>query len=64
MTGKSYDLVNAADFRSRGAVILLAALVLTAAAWMRGAEYDEQYTLFLTAGVARPDWPATVFRRL
>ena len=61
MTGKSYDLVNAADIRSRGAVILLAALVLTAAAWMRGAEYDEQYTLFLTAGVPRPEWPVTVF---
>ena len=41
--------------------MLLAALVLTAAAWMRGAEYDEQYTLFLTAGVPRPDWPRTVF---
>jgi hypothetical protein len=39
----------------------LAALVLTAAAWLRGAEYDEQYTLFLTAGTPRPDWPETVF---
>ena len=37
-------------------------LVLTGAAWLRGAEYDEQYTLFLTAGVPRPDWPETVFR--
>ena len=61
MTGKCCDLVNATEFRSRCAVILLAALVLTAAAWMRGAEYDEQYTLFLTAGVPRPDWPETVF---
>ena len=42
-------------------VMLLAALVLTAAAWLRGAEYDEQYTLFLTAGTARPVWPDTVF---
>jgi Dolichyl-phosphate-mannose-protein mannosyltransferase len=42
-------------------VLLLAALVLTAAAWLRGAEYDEQYTLFLTAGTPRPDWPKTVF---
>jgi hypothetical protein len=42
-------------------VLLLAALVLTAAAWLRGAEYDEQYTLFLTAGTPRPDWPETVF---
>jgi len=41
--------------------MLLAALVLMAAAWMRGAEYDEQYTLFLTAGAARPDWPEDVF---
>ncbi len=39
----------------------LAALVLTSAAWWRGAEYDEQYTLFLTAGTPRPDWPETVF---
>jgi len=38
------------------------AVVLCLAAWSRGAEYDEQYTLFLTSGVPRPDWPATVFR--
>jgi Dolichyl-phosphate-mannose-protein mannosyltransferase len=38
--------------------LLAAALVLTAAAWLRGAEYDEQYTLFLTGEVARPTWPA------
>nr|WP_294564750.1 hypothetical protein [uncultured Rhodopila sp.] len=42
-------------------VLLLGAAVLTAAAWLRGAEYDEQYTLFLTAGAARPDWPETAF---
>lgn len=41
--------------------MLLGAVVLTAAAWLRGAEYDEQYTLFLTAGTARPDWPQTAF---
>jgi Dolichyl-phosphate-mannose-protein mannosyltransferase len=41
--------------------LIAAALVLMSAAWMRGAEYDEQYTLFLTAGVTRPDWPAGVF---
>ncbi|HEX3991934.1 MAG TPA: hypothetical protein VHX39_12255 [Acetobacteraceae bacterium] len=35
--------------------------MLCLAAWLRGAEYDEQYTLFLTSGVPRPDWPATVF---
>ena len=51
-----------AEFRlSRCAVLLLGAVVLTAAAWLRGAEYDEQYTLFLTAGTARPDWPSTAF---
>ncbi len=41
--------------------LLPCALVLCLAAWQRGAEYDEQYTLFLTSGVPRPDWPATVF---
>jgi hypothetical protein len=54
-------LVNATNFRGRFALLLLAALVLTTAAWLRSAEYDEQYTLFLTAGTPRPDWPATVF---
>ena len=38
------------------AVVLLGAVVLLAAAWQRGAEYDEQYTLFLTGGTARPSW--------
>src|SRR6185437_5146570 len=38
------------------AVVLLGAVVLFAAAWQRGAEYDEQYTLFLTGGTARPMW--------
>ena len=42
-------------------VLLIAALVLTAAAALRGAEYDEQYTLFVTAGVPRPAWPAAAF---
>ena len=42
-------------------MLFLAALVLTASAWQRGAEYDEQYTLFLTAGTPRPDWPETAF---
>jgi hypothetical protein len=54
-------LVNATDHRIRYAVLVLAALVLTAAAGLRGAEHDEQYTLFLTAGMPRPDWPSTVF---
>jgi hypothetical protein len=43
------------------AVLLLGLAVLLAAAWLRGAEYDEQYTLFLTAGTARPIWPDGVF---
>ena len=42
-------------------VLALAAVVLIAAAWLRGAEYDEQYTLFLTAGTPRPDWPRAIF---
>src|SRR5690348_10339677 len=41
--------------------LLAAALLLTATAWLRGAEYDEQYTLFLTGGAARPVWPASAF---
>ena len=41
--------------------LLPCAVVLCLAAWLRGAEYDEQYTLFLTAGVPRPAWPAAVF---
>jgi len=43
------------------AVSLLALVVLIATAAQRSAEYDEQYTLFLTAGVARPAWPDTAF---
>ena len=59
-------MVNATDLRSKNtfssfSVPVLAFLVLTGAAWLRSAEYDEQYTLFLTAGVPRPDWPETVF---
>ncbi len=41
--------------------MLLGAAVLLAAAWLRGPEYDEQYTLFLTAGNARPAWPSGPF---
>ena len=58
--GSGEALVNATVARC-GAVLLLAAAVLTGAAWLRGAEYDEQYTLFLTAGVARPAWPDNAF---
>ena len=42
-------------------MLLLGAAILTAGAWLRGAEYDEQYTLLLTAGVPRPIWPDTAF---
>jgi hypothetical protein len=41
--------------------LLPCAVVLCLGAWLRGAEYDEQYTLFLTSGVPRPDWPVVVF---
>jgi hypothetical protein len=61
MQRKYEYFVNATDVRTRYAVLLLTAAVLMAAAWLRGAEYDEQYTLFLTAGTARPDWPAAAF---
>lgn len=43
------------------AVLLVAVVVVVAAAWLRGAEYDEQYTLFVTGGTARPVWPDGVF---
>lgn len=42
-------------------MLLLGVAVLIAAAWLRGAEYDEQYTLFLTAGIPRPVWPDGLF---
>src|SRR3954447_25031715 len=54
-------MVNGRALRQTIVVLLFGALVLTAAAWLRGAEYDEQYTLFLTAGTARPIWPDGVF---
>src|ERR1700734_4029176 len=59
---KDEQLVNGSPSRCGFLWILpLCAVVLVATAWLRGAEYDEQYTLFLTAGVPRPDWPITVF---
>jgi 4-amino-4-deoxy-L-arabinose transferase-like glycosyltransferase len=42
--------------------LLLASLVLTGTAWVRGAEYDEGYTVFLADGVPRPAWPERPFR--
>ncbi len=44
--------------RQQAALLLLAALVLLGAARLRGAEYDEAYSLFLTSGIPRPAWPA------
>ena len=35
--------------------------MLLLAAWLRGPEYDEAYSIFLTAGHARPAWPRGVF---
>ncbi len=52
---------TAAESRACLGVLLLSAGVLVTAAWLRGPEYDEQYTLFLTAGTPRPIWPRTVF---
>jgi hypothetical protein len=49
------------DLYARAAVLLLALGVLTTVAWSRGAEYDEQYTLFVTSGTPRPIWPEAVF---
>jgi peptidoglycan/LPS O-acetylase OafA/YrhL len=42
-------------------VLLLAAAVMSAAALLRGTEYDENYSVFVTGGIARPAWPATPF---
>ena len=51
------------DRKDRAILLALVpcAAVLILTAWVRSAEYDEQYTLFLTAGVPRPDWPETAF---
>jgi hypothetical protein len=42
-------------------VLLLAFSVLASAALLRAAEYDEAYSLFLTAGDPRPAWPTGTF---
>jgi hypothetical protein len=44
------------------ATLVLAMLILTLAARLRPPEYDEAYSIFLTAGDARPAWPNGVFR--
>ncbi len=74
MTRNCCDLVNNAQIQririfartrphlsATHAAWLAGLAILLAAAWLRGAEYDEQYTLFLTAGTPRPAWPATPF---
>lgn len=43
------------------AILLGLALLLAAIAWNRPPEYDEAYSMFLTAGDARPAWPAGIF---
>ncbi len=44
-----------------GVFLVLATLLLACIANRRAAEYDEAYSIFLTAGDARPAWPAGVF---
>jgi hypothetical protein len=41
--------------------LALACVVLVIIAWVRAPEYDEAYSLFLTAGHARPAWPTGIF---
>jgi hypothetical protein len=41
--------------------LVFACAVLAAIAWCRAPEYDEAYSIFLTAGHARPAWPGGVF---
>jgi hypothetical protein len=46
---------------SVAAALLIGAGVLLATAALRGAEYDEGYTMLLAAGTPRPAWPAGIF---
>ena len=48
-------------WRAAALVLLLAAVVLTGAAAWRSTEHDEIYSVFVTGGIARPEWPSTVF---
>ena len=36
--------------------------ILGLIAWQRGPEYDEGYTVFVTSGTPRPEWPTGPFR--
>jgi hypothetical protein len=47
--------------RTETSILILAAILLSAIAFLRPPEYDEAYSLFLTAGHARPAWPTTPF---
>jgi hypothetical protein len=42
-------------------VILLCVTVLIVAAALRSTEYDENYSVFVTGGIARPVWPEAPF---
>jgi 4-amino-4-deoxy-L-arabinose transferase-like glycosyltransferase len=42
-------------------MLLLGAALLPLAAWLRGPEYDEGYTAFVTSANPRPIWPTTPF---
>jgi hypothetical protein len=43
-------------------LLVFATLLLSLAAQLRAPEYDEAYSIFLTAGDPRPSWPQGVFR--
>jgi 4-amino-4-deoxy-L-arabinose transferase-like glycosyltransferase len=45
-----------------GLILLLSVGVLGSVARLRGAEYDEGYTIFIADGVPRPHWPDAPFR--
>src|ERR1700761_6715510 len=51
-----------AKFILRTLLLLFSTIILAATAWERGAEYDEGYTVLVTAGTPRPDWPGAPFR--
>ena len=44
-------------------VLVLCACVLCGAAIFRSVEYDENYSVFVTSGIARPAWPEAAFTR-
>ncbi len=57
--GMFASLVEPVRRRPRLAVLALAALVLGGVTWLRGPEYDEGYTVFISAGQRLPAWPAS-----